>query len=328
MRTLILSSVALLVSLIAACSGGGSDSSSSSSRGAAADGGTSASSGGSSSGTSGASSSGGSLTEDTSVNARCLEGGAGDVKDGWTRTIGADGVTMLNGNVGVAVGWSLQIDDQLRAAPHFAEGVWDRLLGDEYEVQGTRTSGGDDFGQIAFSSGFAKEKASGSVIYITLTASRDNGVAFPVAALAADDLVLKQKFANPADIDAMRAYNAFPLSCSSIVGKWTTNNSNAVALYDKYGSFTGIKVSSLQIDASFDTAKHYEWNVTVTDNTGVQAEDESGQYASGDLNIDLSSIAGKATNYDAAFVAVKGGLALSVVNKQFSGNRWVFYRAN
>lgn len=263
----------------------------------------------------------------TAIAARCLDGGAGDVKDGWTRTIGPGSVSAVSGNIGVAIVYSLTIDDELRAARHFAEGVWDRLLGDEYTVTGTRTSGGDDGGLLPFSSGTAVDKATGDTLHITVTASRYDGIAYPVVALAPDEATLAAKLATPEAIDAMRAYNAFPLSCGTAVGKWTTSSTNAVVTYDRGGFFTGIKVSSLQIDVAFDDALHYDWKAQVTDNSGQVSERENGAYTATEQQIDLASTDGKNTTYDAAFVAVKGGIALSITNRQFSGNRWVLYRA-
>lgn len=262
----------------------------------------------------------------TDIAARCVEGGEGATKDGWVRTIGSEGVTASDGHVAVVIVYSLPIDDAMRSAPHFAEAVWDKLIGDDYRA-GTRTTGGEDYGQNAYASGTAVDKTTGDSIFVSVVAPRDNGVVYPVIAVAADEATLTAKLANADAVAAMRAYNSFPLSCASIVGNWTTESVNAVQTYDASGSYTGIKVSSLQIDLALDASHHYDWHANVTDNTGSQDESASGDYASDEGTVVLKSDEGKTTTFDAGFVAVKGGLTLSIVDRQFSGDAWVLYRA-
>lgn len=246
--------------------------------------------------------------------------------EGWTRTIGADGVSAKNGDVGAVIAYSLAIDDQLRAAPHFAEGVWDKLIGDDYTA-GTRTSGGDGSGELAFSEGAATDKASGSQVYVMVVSERNNGIAFPIIAVAADQATLKAKLPTATSVNELRRLNAFPLRCTGLAGGWTSSDVSAAETYDASGSFTGLVVSALRIDLSFTADAKYTRKISVYQNTSEVKEDDSGSYAATDTAITLTSSAGKTTNYGASYVAVRGGLALYIQNQQFSGDNFVLYRA-
>ncbi|MBX3193385.1 MAG: hypothetical protein KF819_40760 [Labilithrix sp.] len=256
----------------------------------------------------------------TSLAAECVEGGAGVTKDGWTRVIGGDFVTAKSGDVLVAIVYALTIDDELRAASHFAEGVWDRLLGADF-TPGARTSGGDRAGELAFSSGTATEIATGAKVFITVTADRSNGVAFPVIAIAPDEATLTGALPTQTSVSEMRRYNYFPLSCTGIVGTWSTSSLTAV------DTNAGVKVSSLRLDLILDAASTYTLDAKVSTNEGSEQETDTGSYTSAQQEIALTSKAGfRNKTYDAGFVAVRGGVGLYIVDREFSGDAWLLFR--
>lgn len=261
------------------------------------------------------------------ISPDCVQGGAGVTYNGWTMVITNDFVAAKNGDVIVAIAYSLSIDDGLRAADHLAEGVWDRLIGDEYTA-GPRTSGGDGFGLIAYSSGPATENATGASVFIAVSVERHNGTALPVIAVAPDEATLRALLPTPESVAEMRRYNAFPLRCATLGGRWTSSSVDAYNTYDVFGFFTGLVVSALRFDASFDSATHYTFRAKVTTNTGSQNEVDEGTYAATDTTIHLTSSAGfRDKTYDASFVGVRGGIALYIVDEQFSGDAWLLLRA-
>lgn len=256
----------------------------------------------------------------TAIAAECLEGGAGVTTDGWTSTIGNDAVSTTKGNVGVAIVYALTIDDELRSASHFAEGVWDKLLGPDFTA-GTRTSGGDGTGLLAYASGTATEKASGKTVFVTVTADRNNGIAFPVIAIAPDEATMKATLATPDAISSMRRYNFFPLSCTGIVGTWSTSSLTA------NDTNAGIKVSSLQLDLTLSASSTYMLDAKVSTNTGSEQEHDTGSYTSAAQELAFTSNAGfRNKTFDAGFVAVKGGVGLYVVDRAFAGDAWLLFR--
>ena len=268
----------------------------------------------------------GTVSTDTSVAAKCRDGGDGVVRDGWTRTIGDDYVTAKNGDVALAIVYSFAIDDPMRNAAHFAEGAWDKLLGAEYTV-GQRSSGGDGAGLLPYSEGTAVEIASGNPVYVMVVAPRSNGIVYPTIAIAPSQQALKAKVASPDALAALRGLNYFPLDCTGVGGKWTSSSVDAVQTYDANGYFTGINVTSLRIDVAFDPSGQYSFKAKVTSNTGVQREDETGTFTVGGQLITLNGSAGKTTNFDAGFVAVRGGIALQITDQQYVGDQWLLFRA-
>ncbi len=265
------------------------------------------------------------VSTDTAIAAQCKDGGEGFTADGWTRTIGPDFVTATSGDVGLAIVYSFPIDDPLRNASHFAEGVWDKLLGGEYTA-GQRSSGGDGAGLLPYSEGPAVENATGNPVYLMVVAARDNGITFPVVAVAPSKQALEAKVASADALAALRGLNYFPLSCSGVGGSWTSSSVDAAATYDASGTFTGIFVSSLRLDVTFAASGQYTFKAKVSTNTGVQREDETGSFAVGDQLITLNGSSGKKTNFDAGFVAVRGGIALQITDQQYVGDRWLLFR--
>jgi hypothetical protein len=268
----------------------------------------------------------GNVSTDTSVAAQCRDGGAGVVRDGWTRTIGPEFVTAKKDDVALAIVYSFAIDDSIRNAANFAEGVWDKLLGGEYTA-GQRTSGGDGAGLLPYAMGPAVEIATGNPVYVMVVAPRSNGIVYPTIAIAPDQQALEAKVASPDALANLRGLNFFPLDCTGVAGKWTSSSVDAVQTYDANGYFTGITVTSLRIDVAFDPSGQYSFKAKVSSNTGVQREDESGSYTIGDQLITLNGSSGKTTNFDAGFVAVRGGIALQITDQQFVGDQWLLFRA-
>lgn len=72
---------------------------------------------------------------------------------------------------------------------------------------------------------------------------------------------------------------------------------NAVATYDATGSFTGIQVSSLQINVALAASGQYAFKAKVSSNTGVAREDEAGTFSVGDQSIMLNGTTNPASKY-------------------------------
>ena len=117
-------------------------------------------------------------------------------------------------------------------------------------------------------------------------------------------------------------FNLFPLACGALEGAWTTSFSAAGT---SPSSVTGISVSSYQLDLSF-TGESYHYDETAHLDTQRERLVEDGIFRAGDQELVLTGNQGRVTSFDAAYVAVRGELALFLVNRQFSGDRTLLTR--
>jgi len=121
----------------------------------------------------------------------------------------------------------------------------------------------------------------------------------------------------------MHRYNFFPLECGSVVGSWSTSFSVAGA---SASAVTGISVSSHRLDLTFTEAGGYHRDESANIDTKSEKVLEGGTFSAGDQELVLTSEGATMTSFDAGYVALRGGLALSLVNRQFTGQRDLLLR--
>ena len=247
----------------------------------------------------------------------CAPGSPELVLDGVTREIADEGVALRGPSYLAEVYYGLEIDDQLRAG-NIAENLWQRLVAPRFALVGELTDGGQ-FERETWVRGTATEKATGASAYIGVAPSPKNGVAYPVVAIAADKASFDAQFPSFGSVEALRRYNDFPLSCGALAGKWTTSSATAVDTYNGAGAYTGMSVVSDSLDLGFaaDGTYTHEWSASVN-GTFTRGTDK-GTYTSGAREVVLNGQTEGVTTYDAHFIAVKGGMSLYLVNRQYSG---------
>jgi hypothetical protein len=280
-------------------------------------------SGGSSSGgsSSGGSSSGGSSGE---VAAECLSGGPSTVVDGWSRATKADFVEMKGGALRAELHYSFPLDDALRAGDTTLN-VWDRLLGSRYQAAGERATGGEGPGFTRYGYGAAVEKATGKNVYIAITPEIANGTAHPVVVIAPSQSALQKVLPDEKAVAALQRYNFMPLECQTISGDWTSSFTSAAETYSATGSYTGLAVSAASVDLSV-RGEAYSMRKRAYVNGQSSDVTDTGAVAAAGNALVLRSDQGVETTYDAGLVAVRGGYALYVVNRQYSGDRTLLFR--
>lgn len=254
----------------------------------------------------------------------CAEGGAGAMIDGWARTVTPGWVQLDGGDLRVEIHYSFPMDDELRNGI-VTDRIWDRLLSTRVQP-GETVWGGEAYGLPYYTAGTATDLATGRPLYIQVAVELDNGIAFPVVVIAPDEATLTAAFPSSAEVVAMRRYNYLPLSCGSLAGLWTTSSSSAMYTYSPTGMFTGITVAASSVDIAFDGGGGYAMRMTAYVNGAWSDEREAGTVTLEEHGITLESDA-RTTAYHAGFVAIAGGLALLIQNRQFSGLQYLLYRA-
>jgi len=236
--------------------------------------------------------------------------------DGWTQIIGPDYVELSREDAVVELNWAITLDDALRGGPGVLENLWTRLLSQRFS-SGPRTIRTSDL--VA---GPATEIASGTTGFIGLAAVTFNGTSRPVVGIAKDEASFRALFQDGDGLAAMHRYNDFPLACGALEGAWSTSFTVAGA---SASTATGLTVSSFRKDLTF-AQQTYHLDQAARIDTQTEKVVEDGTFTAGDHELILTSSEGKVTSYTAGYVAVAGGLALSLVNRQFTGERDVLLR--
>lgn len=236
--------------------------------------------------------------------------------DGWTQIIGPDYVELSREDAIVELNWAIKLDDALRGGPGVLENLWTRLLSQRFS-SGPRSIMASDL--VA---GPATEIASGTTGFIGLASVTFNGTSRPVVGIAKDEASFRALFKDGDGLAAMHRYNNFPLACGALEGAWSTSFTVAGA---SASTATGLTVSSFQMDLNFAQRSYHLDQVARVD-TRTEKVIEDGTFTAGDHELVLTSSVGKVTSYDAGYVAVAGGLALSLVNRQFTGERDILLR--
>lgn len=251
----------------------------------------------------------------------CGPGSGGSLADGWARTVTPAWVQLDKPPLHVELPYAFALDDQLRAGIT-TDHIWDRFLQGRYRA-GATVYGGEAFGLPYFTEGPATDVATAADVYIQVAYAPENGTAYPVIAVAPDKAALKAAFPSSYELMAMHRYNYLPLSCGVLTGPWTTSSSAAAESYDAFGSYTGIVVAASSMDLAFDGNGRYARHTKAYVNGVASESEDAGAVALTSQSITLTPDAGEPTVYNAAFVGVQGGLALTLQNQQFTGDQFV-----
>ncbi len=236
--------------------------------------------------------------------------------DGWTQIIGPDYVELSREDAIVELNWAIKLDDTLRAGDGVLENLWTRILGKRF------TSGPRSIANRDMVGGPATEIASGTTGFIGLADVTFNGTSRPVVGITKDEATFRALFKDGAGLAAMHRYNDFPLACETLEGAWSTSFTVAGS---SASTVTGLTVSSFRLDLTFaQPSYHRDQDVSI--DTRREKVVEDGTFTASDHELVLTSSEGTATTYDAAYVAVQGGLALSLVNRQFTGEHDILLR--
>ena len=257
---------------------------------------------------------GGALSSNRTGTADCTKTALST--DGWTQIIGPDYVELSREGAIVELNWAITLDDALRGGPGVLENLWTLILGQRF-TSGARTLSSRDF--IA---GPATDIASGTTGFIGLAGATVNGTSRPVVGITTDEASFRALFTDGDGLAAMHRYNDFPLSCGAIEGAWGTSSIFAGL---SATTATGLTVTSSQLDITF-AREGYRLDQVIRVDTRTERLLEDGTFTAGDHELVLTSSEGKVTTYDAGYVAINGGLALSLVNRQFMGQRDVLLR--
>ena len=252
--------------------------------------------------------------------------------DDWQAEIFRDYVRFDRGGIAVLIFWNVSLNEQLRNGD-LALNLWRSVVGRSFRILSEAPVAEEQFAY------FRKNAVAGQVAdnsgrrYAAfLTSPVNNGVASPFLALAPDDATLRRAFPDVDSLRAMQRFNYFPVNPAELAGRWTSSFSSAAeSYYVSSGNYAGLTVASASVDYNFAPNGTYtEDTQAVTGRIG--ALNTSRQHRTGNWQVNANTLIlresnGTVTEYHCGLVAIGGGKALRIINKQYSGSRWDLLRA-
>ena len=249
--------------------------------------------------------------------------------DGWTSMIQEDWVLVSKGDIKVYLWYALTYNASdfsgtgLRGRDYY----WDNHVTKYYNVL---TKQYQDDGEVMGSfqpdyvEGWATDKQTGEKRFIAMRLSIAPNTAYITLASAKDEASLRQQFpkANDkysSDLSAMSRYNKFAVAVKDILGRWEKGNSSAAHMYyvnpSGYESYAGMTIAATSAVFTFDNDGNYtSIHNGATGSVGNLAtfqQNYKGKYTVDNWTITASNRwDNKTDNFDASFLAVKGGRIL------------------
>ncbi len=240
--------------------------------------------------------------------------GCSNTVDGWHQMVGARGLVLTRDGVTAELAWSFEFTDALRQGDSELN-VWRAVLGDRYEpgqlVQG-------QFGELHLG-GPATERSTGRTVFIAFTSGANSGYAHPVAVIGPDESTLAA-YPTSAALNALTSLNRFPLSCATLRGRWKSGFHTVAERYAaSTGRFTGLETVAAWSDLTLESGSFRRESNALLNGVFTRQVD-SGSWSHDEWSLVLEPDGAEAITSDAAFIAVRHGFLLRLVNRKFSGD--------
>jgi hypothetical protein len=264
------------------------------------------------------------LTADDSTPAASRPAGSGggcaSTVDSWALQVEPFGVSGVRGPLRVLLPWAMPFTNELRAGDP-EQNMFTATLGDVLTLNEAANSGGYN----PLLSGWATERATGErVFFFFVTASMD-GIASPVAVIGPEADV-RARFPSEAEVRSLRGLNQFPLSCADVEGHWKSGFSSVAERYAaSTGQYLGTSTSAAWSDLKLESGS-FEREQNAYVNGAYSKQNDSGAWSHDAWSLVLEPEGGESIRYKAAFVAVKSGFLLWLVNEKYSGDSTEFQR--
>ncbi len=254
--------------------------------------------------------------------------------DGWTSVVSSDYVKTTKGNIQVLLFYSSELNDEMRNSNlELSEQYWNLLVAPNYSIKSAvRLQEGVTYFRTYFIEGEAIDPKTNTPCYLALNVLVNNGVATPVLAIAPDRNSYYQQFSEPKKLGEMTGYNKLAVSAQDIVGKWSSNSSSGVNLYNTYtGDFAGMNstqsADSFVFNADGTYSSKHSGASSVYGNNTYYTQEYAGKLTVTNWDITMTNRFKDATNiYFAQFEVVRGGRILHLQDKTASGMKYHLIR--
>ena len=250
----------------------------------------------------------------------------------WRVEIQAEGVRFTRGNIIAFQFYNVSLDDRLRSGDTGLN-FWNLIVPRSYRVLSQTPLEEESFsysknyavtGQVADNAG--RRYAA------FLSTEIANGIGTPFLSLAPDEGSLRNVFPNAESLRSMRRFNYFPVSRAELAGRWTSSFSSAAeTYYVSTGNFAGLAVASANVDFNFSANGTYTQDVQAVTgrigNLNVGRERRQGTFEVEGNTLILRRSNGEVEVFNCGLRALRGGKALSIVNRKYTTDRWDLLRA-
>lgn len=255
--------------------------------------------------------------------------------DGWTSVVSLDYVKTTKGNIQVLLYYASDLNDEMRNSNlEFSDQYWNLLVVPNYNVKSAvRLQEGVTYFRTYFIEGEAIDPKTNTPCYLALNVLVNNGVATPVLAIAPDRNSYYQQFPEPKKLGDMTGYNKFAVSAQDIVGKWSSNSSSGVNLYNTYtGDYAGMNstqsADSFVFNADGTYSSKHSGASSVYGNNTYYTQEYTGKLTVTNWDITMTNRFKDATNiYFAQFEVVRDGRILHLQDKTASGMKYHLTRS-
>lgn len=247
--------------------------------------------------------------------------------DGWVSSITDDYVLVSREKVSARLYFASQITEEMRPpVGEIHDYFWNSIVIPSFNIiQAWKWEESITYFRTYYIWAEAVEKSTGQKCYIGLNVAVDNGIAYPVLAIAADKQIYDSQFPKPENIKSMLGYNRFAVSLSDLTGTWTASGSSALQYYNVYtGASAGMAFASSSDEFTFTSSAPYSSKHSgatgMVGNMQTYNQEYKGTATVTDWEISLTNRWKDKTDvFEAWFEVVKGGRILRLVDKNARG---------
>lgn len=253
--------------------------------------------------------------------------------DGWTSVIQDDWVLVSKGDIKVYLWFALQYN----ASDFSGTGLvdrdyyWDNYVSKYFTIETKQyKDNGEVLGSLkpAYVEGWATDKQTGQRRFIGMRLDISPNTAYITIGSAKDEESLWKQFpkANggafaPSDLSNMGGYNKFAITVNDIAGTWQDGNTSTAQWYyttpSGYEGYAGMTVAARSATFNFNNGGNYtsihNGATGAVGNMSTFQQNYKGKYTVSNWALTATNrFEGKTDNFEAWFVAIRGGRILKL----------------
>lgn len=251
--------------------------------------------------------------------------------DGWNSVIQDDWVLASKGNMKVYLFYAIPYN----ASQFSGTGVrdrdyyWDNEVSKYFKIQTKQYRDGNEIIgslQPGYVEGWATDKQTGERKFIAMRLGIAPNTAYITLAVAPDDHTLYQQFPNAngqytSDLGNMDRYNKFAITAKDITGRWENGKTSTAQWYyvtpSGYEGYAGMTVAATSAVFNFNPGGDYtsihNGATGSVGNMSTFQQNYKGKYTVSNWQVAATNRwDGKTENFEAWFVAIRGGRILKL----------------
>ena len=253
--------------------------------------------------------------------------------DGWTATIQKDWVLVEKNNARVYLYFAIPYnsDNFTGTGVMDRDFYWDNYVARQFKISVKQYRDGDEFiGSLKpkYVEGFGTDPETGASRFIAMTLTVSPNTAHISIASFPDEVSFRQTLPNAngkysSDLTDMTRYNKFAIGPNDILGTWQNGNTSTMQwAYETpsgYEGYAGMTVASSSATFNFNARGAYtsihNGATGAVGNMSTFQQEYKGTYTVSNWEITATNrYGGKTDNFEASFMAIRGGRVLHLNN--------------